>query len=193
MAVDAEQNQKRRKLNDAEEETPEVLIVATGGTLDKAYPRLTGGWAFEIGEPAAGRCLERVTPPGFKYSILGVCAKDSQEITDEDRLKVLNACLESSAQWVVVTHGTDTLIETAQYLARHYNKELPPKKICLTGAMRPERFVDTDAHFNLGVCFGALSVVEPGVYVCMNGRVRAWDAVERNMETGAFGPKKETK
>ena len=76
---------------------------------------------------------------------------------------------------MVVTHGTDTLIETAAFLARSHADSFPDKVICVTGAMRPERFVDTDAQFNLGVCFGALDCAAPGVYVCMNGRVRSWN------------------
>eukprot|EP00930_Biecheleria_cincta_P009683 TRINITY_DN11149_c0_g1_i1.p1 TRINITY_DN11149_c0_g1~~TRINITY_DN11149_c0_g1_i1.p1 ORF type:complete len:229 (+),score=36.97 TRINITY_DN11149_c0_g1_i1:37-723(+) len=181
----------KRARTEAAAGRPRALILATGGTVDKAYPRLTGGWAFEIGEPAAGRILERVTPPGFDYSVQSVCAKDSQEITDDDRTKLLASCESADCDWIVVTHGTDTMIETAQFLGRRQREEgskLASKRICLTGSMRPERFVDTDAHFNLGVCFGALSLASPGVYVCMNGRVHSWDAVVRDLESGAFSP-----
>ncbi|CAJ1370765.1 unnamed protein product [Effrenium voratum] len=155
-----------------------------------AYPRSTGGWAFEIGEPAVGRILERVTPQGFTWELTSVCAKDSQEITDDDRAALLSACETSSSTCIIITHGTDTLIETAKYLGSQHRAHpgLGAKRICLTGAMRPERFVDTDAHFNLGVCFGVLNVCAPGVYVCMNGRAFPWDAVARDMESGAFLP-----
>ena len=168
---------------------PQVLFLATGGTIDKVYPRSTGGWAFEIGEPAVERILERVSPQGFTWKVEQICAKDSQEITEEDRQKLLQHCEAKDFKHIVITHGTDTLIETAKYLGSRSTAEgsaLSSKHICLTGAMRPERFVDTDAHFNLGVCFGVLSVCPPGVYVCMNGRAHPWTSVFRNMETGVF-------
>lgn len=160
--------------------------MATGGTIDKAYPRTTGGWAFEIGEPAAPRILERVTPAGFSYSVTSACAKDSQEITDTDRESILDCCAKASASRVVVTHGTDTLVETASYLGRRHAELMPEKVVCITGAMRPERFVDSDAHFNMGVCFGALALAPPGVYVCMNGAVHPWAGAGRDLETGLF-------
>eukprot|EP00435_Cladocopium_sp_Y103_P060895 s349_g22.t1 len=171
---------------------PQVLVIATGGTIDKVYPRSTGGWAFEIGDPAVERILERISPKGFTWKVEQVCAKDSQEITEEDRQKILERCEAWHSKYIVITHGTDTLIETAKYLgSRHADGGTDTSladelRICLTGAMRPERFVDTDAHFNLGVCFGVLSVCAPGVYVCMNGRAHPWHSVQRDMDTGAF-------
>jgi len=90
------------------------------------------------------------------------------------------------SEWILVTHGTDTMVETARYLGTRHKEVLPTKSVCITGAMRAERFVDTDAHFNFGVCLGALSVASPGVYLCMNGLVYSWDAVQRDMETGLF-------
>ncbi|CAE7227511.1 ASP1 [Symbiodinium natans] len=164
---------------------PRVLIIATGGTIDKAYPRVTGGWGFEIGEPAATRILDRISPAGFSFEVQSVCAKDSQEISEADRLSILKACEDWSGDQVIITHGTDTLIETACFLGKHAGK-LATKCICLTGAMLPEKFVDTDAHFNMGVCFGALNTAMPGIYVCMNGRVREWTSVGRDLRSGAF-------
>mmetsp|Transcript_128207 Transcript_128207/g.409889 ORF Transcript_128207/g.409889 Transcript_128207/m.409889 type:complete len:250 (+) Transcript_128207:69-818(+) len=175
---------RRRAQNGAE-----VLLLGTGGTIDKAYPRLMGGWAFEIGEPAAGRILERVTPPNFNLSIASVCKKDSQEITDEDREALFSACVKATCERIIVTHGTDTMVDTAQYLGSRHAEHLGNKRICLTGSMRPERFVDTDAHFNVGMCFGVLGVAPPGVYLCMNGVVHAWDSVFRDAVTGLFKAK----
>eukprot|EP00438_Fugacium_kawagutii_P007994 Skav234600 [mRNA] locus=scaffold5214:226187:246766:- [translate_table: standard] len=117
-----------------------VLLITTGGTIDKVYPRTTGGWGFEIGEPAVDRTHG--------------CG------TDRDP--------QMETAWpsknIVITHGTDTLIETAKFLGSKLAAEggkrgedamvwlgsLTDQRICLTGAMRPERFVDSDAHFNLG-------------------------------------------
>lgn len=146
---------------------------------------MTGGWGFEIGDPAAGRILDRVFPAGFSFEVHSVCAKDSQEISDADRSQILNACEEWPGDQIIITHGTDTLVETACYLGNRAGN-LATKRICLTGAMLPEKFVDTDAHFNMGVCFGALDVAMPGIYVCMNGRVREWSSVGRDLNSGIF-------
>ena len=89
-----------------------------------------------------------------------------------------------------MTHGTDTMVETAVFLGERHAEQAQDKIICITGAMRPERMIDTDAHFNVGVAFGAFSLASPGVYLCMNGRVRAWDDVKRDMETGLFVSKR---
>merc|ERR1711933_566606 len=107
------------------------------------------------------------------------------ELTAVDREAILLACIEAAADRIIVTHGTDTLIDTAQFLGRR-QQQLAGKRICVTGAMLPERFVDSDAHFNLGVCFGALSLAAPGIYVCMNGSVHPWDRVGRDTRTGLF-------
>mmetsp|Transcript_50232 Transcript_50232/g.93850 ORF Transcript_50232/g.93850 Transcript_50232/m.93850 type:complete len:195 (+) Transcript_50232:90-674(+) len=165
---------------------PDVTVVATGGTIDKAYPRLTKGWAFEIADPAAPRIFERVTPPEFTFSVKPVCAKDSQEITDSDREAMLQACVSAESKWLILTHGTDTMVETARYLGKEHVAKMPGKTVCITGAMRPERMVDTDAHFNLGVVLGALNMAAPGVYLCMGGKVHTWDAVERDLTSGRF-------
>ncbi|CAE7234870.1 LOC106176956 [Symbiodinium sp. CCMP2592] len=95
---------------------PCILVIATGGTIDKAYPRVTGGWGFEIGDPAAGRILDRIFPAGFSFEVQSVCAKDSQEISDTDRSQILKACEEWPGDQIIITHGTDTLVETACYL-----------------------------------------------------------------------------
>merc|ERR1712039_701115 len=120
--------------------------------------------------------------------------KDSTEINDEDRLKMFEACKQTPCESIIITHGTDTLIDTAAFLGKRIKESsnddsLRNKRVCLVGAMRPERSVDTDAHFNLGVCFGVCAAAAPGVYLCMNGRAHNWDAVERDSSTGAWVPK----
>ncbi|HAA22931.1 MAG TPA: asparaginase, partial [Cytophagales bacterium] len=99
-----------------------LVFIQTGGTIDKDYPQTTKGWAFEFGEPAANRLLDKLNP-SFTYQVVTVCQKDSLEITDEDRASIWQCLLNHPAQGYVITHGTDTLIETAQYLAKRIGEE----------------------------------------------------------------------
>ncbi len=157
-----------------------ILFIQTGGTIDKDYPRTTKGYAFEITTPAVERILPRVNPT-FEYQVITVLRKDSQEITDDDRQKIVDACAASQIDKIVITHGTDTMIETAAALAT-----IPNKTIVITGSMRPEKFSDSDAPFNIGAAIGALNVLAPGVYITMNGRVHAWNKIDRDSTTGQF-------
>ena len=157
-----------------------IVFIQAGGTIDKDYPRTQKGYAFEIGEPAAKRILEKVHP-SFDFEVVSLLKKDSLDITETDRDKILQACQKADADKIVVTHGTDTMIETAKKLSRVRNKV-----VVLTGAMKPEKFVDSDASFNVGAAVGALSVVSNGVYVAMNGRVLPWNRVKRDERTGRF-------
>ncbi|XP_064621774.1 uncharacterized protein LOC135484341 [Lineus longissimus] len=162
----------------------DMLIIQTGGTIDKDYPKVTGGYAFEIGDSAAMRILTRMQP-SFNMSFISACRKDSQKITDDDRTHLSEAVRGYSGSKVLIAHGTDTLIETATYLAN--NTSGLEKVVILTGAMKPETFKMSDADFNIGVAVGALQGLQQhGVYVAMNGCVYKWDQVRRNMETGQF-------
>ena len=161
-----------------------IVFIQTGGTIDKDYPKLTKGYAFEIGEPAVKRILEKVNP-NFEFEIISVLKKDSLDITEEDREKIYQACQKTNSDKIIITHGTDTMIETAKKLSG-----IKDKIIILTGAMRPEKFKDSDADFNLGTAIGALNVLEKGVYIAMNGRIYSWDKVKRNLENGQFIEKK---
>ena len=156
-----------------------ILMIQTGGTIDKDYPRTMRGHGFEISEPAAQRIIERVNP-AFEYEIVTVAKKDSLELTDDDRARLRTACLSASADRIVITHGTDTMIQTATSLS-----DVKDKVIVITGAMRPERFSNSDASFNLGVAIGAAQALPNGVYVAMHGGVHRWDAAGRNA-TGQF-------
>jgi L-asparaginase len=114
-----------------------------------------------------------------------VCTKDSTEITDEDRAELARALSEDVAtNRVVVTHGTDTMIETGNFLAR--DPRLADVVIVLTGSMRPQKFRDTDAAFNIGVAVGAVHVLSPGVFICMGGCVISHERCRRDMKSGAF-------
>jgi L-asparaginase len=157
-----------------------ILFIQTGGTIDKDYPKLTKGYAFEITVPATKRILEDINP-FFDFEILPLLQKDSLDLTNEDRDKIREACLRTDADKIIITHGTDTMIETTQKLAN-----IKDKVIILTGAMRPERFSNSDADFNVGVAIGAVNMVKEGVYIAINGRVYPYDKVKRDLTTGQF-------
>jgi len=157
-----------------------IVFIQAGGTIDKDYPRKQKGYAFEIGEPAVKRILEKIHP-GFEFEVISLLRKDSLDMTKKDRDRILEACQKTDADKIVVTHGTDTMIETAKKLSKIRNKA-----IVLTGAMKPEKFFDSDASFNVGAAVGAINVLSSGVYIAMNGRVLSWDRVRRDERTGRF-------
>merc|ERR1711915_53969 len=167
----------------------EYLFLCTGGTIDKHYPRTMGGYSFEFGPPAVESIMQRIRPePAFTFRVLSVCKEDSQDMTDYQRLLVVEAIASSSSSKVIITHGTDTLIETALFIAERRDK-IVGKVIVLTGAFLPEKFKDSDADFNLGVAVGSASLLPEGVYVAMNGQVTECKFVERSPETGTFKQK----
>lgn len=157
-----------------------ILFIQTGGTIDKDYPKNIKGYAFEIGEPAIKRILGKINP-SFEYEILELFKKDSTEITDDDRRKLFEVCSNTSHKKIVITHGTDTIIETAKYLSG-----IKDKTIILTGAFRPERFRDSDAEFNLGAAVSAVQCLNEGVLVAMNGIVADCKEIKRNNPDGRF-------
>ncbi len=158
-----------------------IAFIQTGGTIDKDYPRTTKGYAFEFGDPAVIRVLEKLNP-SFEYEILTAFQKDSLEIEDKDRRKLLDLILSLDASKVIITHGTDTMTDTASYLA----EKLTDKVVVITGAMRPEQFSNSDAPVNLGCAIGACNTLEVGVYISMHGIVKPYDQIKRNMETGKY-------
>ena len=157
-----------------------IVFIQTGGTIDKDYPRTQKGYAFEIGESAVKRILEKIHP-SFEFEVVSLLKKDSLDLTEKDRDRILKACQKADADKIVVTHGTDTMIETAKKLSKIRNKG-----IVLTGAMKPEKFSDSDASFNVGAAAGAINVLSNGVYVAMNGLVLPWDKIRRDELTGRF-------
>ncbi|XP_013415002.1 L-asparaginase 1 [Lingula anatina] len=166
-----------------------ILAIQTGGTIDKDYPRTLGGYAFEICEPAVERMFNKIQT-NFQITYQTVCRKDSQDITDEDRSNIFLACREAPQSKILITHGTDTMIETAEYLAR--KEDLSHKVIVITGSFKPDTFKDSDAEFNVGVAIGALQCLNgQGVYIAMNGCVYSWKAVQRDAVTGKFVSKGE--
>eukprot|EP00928_Gymnodinium_smaydae_P055192 TRINITY_DN38789_c0_g1_i1.p1 TRINITY_DN38789_c0_g1~~TRINITY_DN38789_c0_g1_i1.p1 ORF type:complete len:180 (-),score=37.26 TRINITY_DN38789_c0_g1_i1:137-676(-) len=169
---------------------PLLTVVATGGTIDKDYPRATSGYAFEIDEPAARRVLSELPFLAVRHEVVSVCRKDSSEISDEDREAVSAAVRSAAGSRVVVTHGTDTMIETALFVLR--SGAAAGKVVAFTGAMKPERFKDSDASFNIGAAVAATSAVSPpsdgqgAVVICMGGNVIDCRRCRRDLETGYF-------
>ncbi|MDD2807090.1 MAG: asparaginase domain-containing protein [Patescibacteria group bacterium] len=157
-----------------------ITFIQTGGTIDKEYPKTTKGYAFEIGEPAVKRILEKINPV-FEYEIIPLLQKDSLDITEKDREKITLACKNNQNDKIVITHGTDTMAETAEKLS-----EIKDKTIVITGAMRPEKFYDSDAMFNVGAAIISAANLPRGVYITMNGRVYEWNKVKRDIVTGQF-------
>ncbi|XP_042864121.1 uncharacterized protein LOC122248277 [Penaeus japonicus] len=169
----------------------EILILQMGGTIDKDYPRTKAGYSFEVGEPAARRILARLRPSrSIITKIECLCKKDSLDVTDEDRSALLEKVTAATQSRLVVTHGTDTLIETATFLANGLKERgVTSKTVVFTGSFSPEKFRDSDADFNVGVALGGVQASSPGVWVAMNGILLAWDRVDRD-DTGQFVPRR---
>lgn len=162
-----------------------ITFLTTGGTIDKDYPKTTNGWGFEIGEPSVTRILKHLNP-SFQYQVIQAFRKDSLEITDKDRDFLVQLIREIDSKAIIITHGTDTMIETAQYIAEHLPNAFAEKAIILTGAIRPQRFSNSDAAINIGAAIAAANLLDSGVYLTMHGVVKSYDTIERNMETGQF-------
>jgi len=147
-----------------------IKVFTAGGTIDKMYSEVKGTLNFSFGKQAIKELGEEKVKLNFDYDVERLLAKDSLEMTDEDRELIKKACEGAVADKILITHGTDTVIETARVLSA-----IPDKAIVLTGASQPYRFRESDAEFNIGVAIGALNILKNGVYVAMNGRVYEWD------------------
>jgi len=160
-----------------------IVIVTTGGTIDKAYFDALS--QYQIGEPVVKKVLDgaNVTHP---YRIVELLRKDSLELTDEDRQRLKETVAALGEGRIVITHGTDTMTDSATVLAAISNTT-----IVLTGALSPARFSDSDATFNIGMAFAAVQSLPPGVYVAMNGRVFRGDEVKKDREQRRFVPTNE--
>lgn len=157
-----------------------IALIQTGGTIDKDYPHQLKGWAFEIGDPAYKRILAQANHQ-HELSFHEVLQKDSLEITGEDREKLKNYITRLSEKTIIITHGSDTLLETAKVLS-----EIPGKTILLTASMLPEKFKNSDAPFNLGMAFGGAQILKPGVYLAIHGFLAEWNQYERDLENGQY-------
>ena len=159
-------------------EKHQVKIFCTGGTLDKVYFDALSD--YRIGEPVVGDILEEALA-GFPFEVESILKKDSLDISAEDRRQIVDHVRVEPCAHVLITHGTDTMVETALCL-----QEIPDKTIVLTGAMQPARFRRTDAIFNIGYAIAATQHLPHGVYLAMNGQIFTPQAVQKNREAGQF-------
>ena len=156
-----------------------VRIFITGGTFDKEYNELTGQLYFKDSHLPEmlelGRCLVPV-------DIRTLMMIDSLEMTDIDRELIAKHCIEADEDQIIITHGTDTMAETARTLS----DKVMNKTVVITGAMVPYKFGSSDGLFNLGSAMAFVQTLKPGVYVAMNGRCFHADNVRKNKQTGEF-------
>jgi L-asparaginase len=156
-----------------------VRIFITGGTFDKEYNELTGQLYFKDSHLPEmlelGRCLVPV-------DIRTLMMIDSLEMTDIDRELIAKHCIEADENQIIITHGTDTMAETARILS----EKVRNKTVVITGAMVPYKFGSSDGLFNLGSAMAFVQTLKPGVYVAMNGRCFHADNVRKNKQTGEF-------
>ncbi len=156
-----------------------IRILITGGTFDKEYDMINGKLDFEETHVPEMLKLGRCTVPAEIRTLMMV---DSLDMTDNDRELILHSCQSAAEERILITHGTDTMQVTAEYLA----KANLAKTIVITGAMIPYKFGSSDGFFNLGAALAFLQTLPHGVYVAMNGRYFHWDNVRKNKKTGYF-------
>ena len=156
----------------------QLEIFTTGGTIDKVY--FDAKSKFEVGEPQILEVL-REANLSIDYQVTPLMRKDSLELTDQDRELVRKAVEASTTTRIVITHGTDTMTDTARALT-----EITGKTIVLTGAMQPARFRSTDAVFNIASAMMAAQTLAEGVYITMNGQVFDPETTRKNVEMNRF-------
>jgi L-asparaginase len=155
-----------------------IVILTTGGTIDKAY--FDDLSQYQIGETVVEKLL-RIANVTYPYRIIEFLRKDSLDMTDEDRASLRKRIESLEASCVVVTHGTDTMSDSATALAG-----IDGKTIVLTGALSPARFSESDAAFNVGMAFATVQAAKPGVYIAMNGTVFRGDEVKKDRSSKTF-------
>ena len=155
-----------------------LTIVTTGGTIDKIY--FDAKSDYQIGAPQIGEILTQLGV-GFRFEVISILRKDSLDITDEDRRLIRSTIEAQPHRHVLVTHGTDSMVDTARMLGG-----IEGKTIVLTGALNPARFQGSDAVFNIGCAVGAVQSLGDGVWIAMNGRI--WDPgqVRKNRDANRF-------
>lgn len=156
----------------------ELQVLTTGGTIDKVY--YDDHSDYQVGEPEISRILAAMNV-GFEWSVQALMRKDSIHMDEADRQHIQDAVLASPHRHILITHGTDTMTETAAAL-----RDIPDRVIVMTGALNPARFIDSDAMFNIGCAIGALQALPAGVWIVMNGQV--WDPskVRKNRQANRF-------
>jgi len=155
-----------------------LTVITTGGTIDKVY--FDAKSDYQIGAPQIGDILTQLGV-AFEFEVVPVLRKDSLEMTDAARQAIRAAIEQQAHRHVLITHGTDTMVETARALAG-----LAGKTIVLTGALNPARFQGSDAVFNIGCAVGAVQSLGDGVWIAMNGRIWDPERVRKNRAANRF-------
>ena len=155
-----------------------LLIITTGGTIDKIY--FDDKSDYQIGEPQISQILHAMHV-AYDFEVSALMRKDSLHLDDNDRKLIRDVVAASSAQHVLITHGTDSMVETATVL-----QDIKDKTIVLTGALNPARFKDSDAIFNIGCAVGAVQSLPGGVYIAMNGKIWQPEHVHKNRRENRF-------
>lgn len=156
-----------------------IRVFATGGTFDKEYDLIRGQLYFKDTHLPEIFSQGRCTVPIEMRTLMMI---DSLEMTDEDRQVIVANCKKCEEDKIIITHGTDTMVKTAEVLA----KSIKDKTIILTGAMIPYKFGSSDGFFNMGSAFAFAQTLPCGVYIVMNGRFFNWNNVRKNLKTGIF-------
>jgi L-asparaginase len=157
-----------------------LLIITTGGTIDKIY--FDDKSDYQIGEPQISQILHAMHV-AFDFEVTALMRKDSLHIGDKERALIHATAAAADTAHILITHGTDTMVETAKVLS-----DIEDKTIVLTGALNPARFRDSDAIFNIGCAVGAVQSLSPGVYIAMNGKVWDPEHVRKNRRENCFEP-----
>jgi L-asparaginase len=155
-----------------------IQIFCVGGTIDKIY--FDAKSKYEVGAPAVGKMLKEIAVD-LDIEVSSLMAKDSLEMTDDDRAIISQAVNNSDANKIIITHGTDTMPDTARSLG-----ELTEKVVVLTGALAPAIFKDSDAMFNVGGALAAVQALSSGVYIVMNGELFDATNVRKDVENNRF-------
>lgn len=155
-----------------------ISIIAVGGTIDKVY--FDAKSEYEVGPPNIAKVLGELNL-ALTYSVNSLMRKDSLDLTDVDRQTIFEAVRDDPSPRILITHGTDTMVQTALRL-----KEIRDKTIVLTGALEPALFKTSDAVFNIGCAVAAVQILAAGVYIAMNGSVFAADRVRKNLAVNRF-------
>ncbi len=158
----------------------DVKIFTTGGTIDKVY--FDAKSTYEVGDPQIVDILREANVT-IDWELETLFRKDSLDLTDEDRAVIVEKVRQEPCPCILITHGTDTMIETAKAL-----QGIPGKTIVLVGSLSPARFKSSDAEFNIGFALAAVQTLPPGVYIAMNGRIFHPDRVRKNREANRFEP-----
>ncbi|MDF1751551.1 MAG: asparaginase domain-containing protein [Verrucomicrobiales bacterium] len=155
-----------------------IRAFATGGTIDKVYFDATS--SYEIGDPQIGPLLKEANVT-FEFEVVSLLRKDSLELTDDDRRMIRDSVESAPETRILITHGTDTMTDTAAVL-----KGIEGKTIVFTGSMLPAKFRQNDALFNVGCAVGAVQTLPPGVYIAMNGCIFPAGTVRKNRDKRRF-------